>query len=181
MRHLSRKAHNGPGQKPQTGSVHNPRETARCDTIKATGHLPRSVNQSSPTPRDPMVSQRRPCSRPDANPEPADIPLPPPAFTPLRISSPDQCFRGSFPVAGGEHPQRAHHTDCAPPHSPAAHAASSGTAGAGRTRPAALRRTGYTTGAWRLGRQEASTTGRGGAFRLSLGVGGGITVKGAVP
>lgn len=55
-----------------------------------------------------------------------------------------------------------------PPHSPAAHAASSGTAGAGRTRPAALRRTGYTTGAWRLGRQEASTTGRGGAFRLSL-------------
>lgn len=104
MRHLSRKAHNGPGQKPQTESVHNPRETARCDTIKATGRLPRSVNRSSPTPQDPMVSQSRPRTRPDASPEPADIPLPPPALTPLWIASPAQCFRGSFPVPGAGSP-----------------------------------------------------------------------------
>lgn len=171
MRHLLRKVHNGPGQKPQTGSVRNPRETARYETIKATGRLPRSVNQRSPAPRDPKVSQSRPRSRPDSSPEPADIPLP------RLISSPAQCCLVSFPCRGD--PQRAHRRDSAPPHSPAAYAASSGAARAGRTRPAALRRSGRAArpGRGTLGQQEASTTGKGGAFWLSLGLGGGITVK----
>lgn len=43
VQHLSWKVHNGPGQEPQTGSVHNPSETARSDTIKATRSPPRRI------------------------------------------------------------------------------------------------------------------------------------------
>lgn len=76
-------------------------ETVSCDTIKATRSPPEVSIRAVRHPGTPRVSQSRPRPRHDASPEPADIPLPPPALTALRISSPAQRCRVFFPSGGG--------------------------------------------------------------------------------
>lgn len=90
-----------------------------------------SVNQSRLHPRTPGVNQNGPRPRPDADQKPAASPC---LRQPSALQSSSPAPRSRVALPRGRKPRQAPRTGCSPPHSPAAHAASSGAARAGSTR-----------------------------------------------
>lgn len=125
-------------------------ETASCDTIKATRSPPEVSIRVARHPRTPRVRQSRPRPRPDTSPETADIPLPPQALTPLRISSPAQRCRVFFPSGGGSPAGPLYELRPSPLTGRPRGVLGGGLSRENQARGAKAERTGCGTGAWRL-------------------------------
>lgn len=126
------------------------------------------VNHSRLHPRTPGVNQNRPHPRPDAGSKPAGMPLPPPALSLGELQPRPAQPSSSSPWV--EAPAGPPHRLLPSPLTGRPRSVLGG--GPSRENPAAALRRGRLDarpGRGALGRQGASTTGRGGAFRLSFG------------